>query len=133
VSTSIPETEPHAVELLNNFLRALAIPDEDQRLQAVLPLMHKSLLTLDGRGFRQPVRDYNYLTAVRSVSSYRVPVEITRVDPNSNSPSESLGKREEGASFRYYIARLPKVGGTGIIHIFFPADGGPPSIAEIHL
>lgn len=129
-----PETEPHAVTLLNKFLEALKIGDEKERLQAVLPLFHRSLVTPDGQGLRQQVRDYSFKAAVESVASYEVPVKITRVDrvPGNRQTSISLDG-DEGDSFRYYISRLPSLGGTGTVLIFFPADGGMPKITALSL
>ena len=127
-----PQTYPPAVELLNKLLNALAMPDDSQRLQAVLPLVHKSLLRSDGLDFLPQYRA-NYSSAVRGVSSYVVPVKITSVERRANSASGTLRIGEEGESIRYYIARLPKPGGTGTVHIFFPADGTPPRIIEFGL
>ncbi|MEQ8223383.1 MAG: hypothetical protein ABRQ37_13825, partial [Candidatus Eremiobacterota bacterium] len=62
-----------AIDLLNRFLAALSIEDEQQRLEAVIPLVHKSLLTPDGKDLDNDTKPYSYKKAYENVGCYKQP------------------------------------------------------------
>jgi hypothetical protein len=121
-----------ALELLNRFMNALLIKDDSERLAAVLPCVHKSLLNNDGSDLMQTVKEYSYQRAIRDVALYQMPVRVTQVAKGNNS-AVSYGKTaEEGRTDRYFIAKRDGVPGLPApVHVFFPKDGGKPSVINM--
>ena len=126
------DADSAAVELLNQFMTALSIKDDSERLAAVLPCVHKSLLNNEGTDLMQTVKEYSYKKAVTNVALYQVPVRVTRVAKGGNSAVGYGKTAEEGRSDRYFVAKRDGVAGLPApIHIFFPKDGTKPKIVNM--
>ena len=109
-----------ALGLLNQFMAALLIKDDSERLAAVLPCVHKSLLNNEGTDLMQTVKEYSYKKAVRDIALYQVPVRVTRVAKGENSAVGYDKTAEEGRSDRYFLAKHDGVAGLPApIHVFF--------------
>ncbi len=126
------ESQQKALELLNPFVEALLIPDATASAQALLPLLHSSLKSSDGKSLTSLVEQFSFQKARKDVGFYKSPVEIAR-ENKLNQSSINLGSAPEtGALVDYYIARKdPKTGLPAPVRIFFPADGSKAVITYI--
>ncbi len=124
--------DPKAVELCTRFLQALSLEDETARLQAVMPLLHKSMYSNDKKGLAPNVRDFSYKKAVMNVKFYAIPAEITEVH-QGKVVTVSVGETaERGRIDKYFVAK--KEGQTGMpapLHVLWPESGGPPVLVNI--
>ncbi len=131
IVTSPPD--PAAVELLNRFFTILQTPDEVQRLQAVLPLMHKSLLFQDKTGITldRSIREFSYPRALKAMNMYQHPVHVSEVQRGQVTTIGFQDSGERGRVDKYFIAKLPGVTGRPApIDVFFPESGGNPSLVN---
>jgi hypothetical protein len=126
------QPDPRAVEVLNKLMEALLVKDDREALRGVLPLVHKSLLNAKGDDLSPSIRRFSYKKARQGVALYKVPVEITRV---AKGKEQTIGFRqtaERGRVDRYFVAKRAGVSGLPApLHVFFPADGGPPTVVNI--
>jgi len=120
---------PQAVELVNKFMAAITIEDEDQRLEAVLPLVHKSIKDPDGSDLDGATKPFQYKKAWQNARHYAMPVEISEV--------HDVGKRnvgyeetaDSGRIEKYFAKKKKGVGGVPApLLVFWPDDGGAPTI-----
>jgi hypothetical protein len=126
------DADSAALDLLNQFMNALLIKDENARLAAVLPCFHKSLLNNEGTDLAPTVKDYSYRRAVSEVALYQVPIRVTRVAKGNNTTVGYGQSAESGRIDRYFVAK--REGVTGLpapIHIFFPKDGSKPKVVNV--
>ena len=79
------DADSAALDLLNQFMSALLITDESERLAAELPWVHKSLLNNEGTDLAPTVKDFSYRKAVSSAALYQVPIQVTRVAKGKNT------------------------------------------------
>lgn len=118
-----------AETLLNDFMNALLLEDFSQSAVAVLPFVHKSLLSGSKDGLSRDLLDFSFKKAHSNARFYEVPVKITEV---RNTKVTGIGFRETaeaGEERKYWIAKRAGVNGMPApINVFFPADGGPPKI-----
>ena len=131
-SNAPADADSAALELLNQFMTALLIKDDSERLAAVLPCVHKSLLDNDGTDLAPTVKDFSYKKAVMNVALYQVPVRVTRVAKGKNTAVGHGNSAESGRTDRYFVAK--REGVTGLpapIHVFFPKDGIKPKIVNM--
>lgn len=128
----VEKADPKAVQLLNDFLAALAIADETASAKACLPLVHKSLMNPAKDDLSSDLRRFSFKKAHDNAKFYAQPVKITRIRPKNISGigAKSNGTAELGAVHDYFVAK--KEGGAGLpapVQIFFPQGGGEPKIA----
>lgn len=120
------EPDPAAVELLNQLLQALQIADADKRLAAVLPLVHKSLLTTDGKDLARTTKDFSYKKACSGAALYASPVVITEVHKGSQTTIGFKETAESGRTDKYFLAKKEGVAGRPApIHVFWDSQGKP--------
>lgn len=120
------EPDPAAVELLNRLLLALLLEDPDQRLAAVLPLVHKSLLTSNGKDLARSTKDFSYKKACAGAKLYVQPVEITEVHKGKVLTIGFQETAESGRTDKYFLAKKAGVGGLPApIHVFWDSQGKP--------
>lgn len=118
--------------LVDALLRALATADENARLAAVLPLVHPSLRSEDGRDLSRNVKPFSYRKASDNVRFYAVPVVLTEVHLGEALQLGIGAQGEPGRIDKYFVAKLPGVPGLPApIHVFFPASGAPPTIVNM--
>ncbi len=124
--------DPRAVELLNKLLEALLVKDARASAQAVLPLVHKSLLSDRGTDLSRSVKDFSFKKARQGVGLYKLPVQITRVARGKVTTIGFKQTAEKGRTDRYFVAKRDAVAGLPApIHVFFPEEGGPPKIVDM--
>lgn len=120
------EPDPAAVDLLNQLLQVLQLGDPDQRLAAVLPLVHKSLLTTNGKDLARSTKDFSYKKACAGASLYAQPVEITEVHKGRVMTIGFQETAESGRTDKYFLAKKPGVAGLPApIHVFWDSQGKP--------
>jgi len=120
-----------AISLVNKFMTALRLPDEAERVRAVLPFVHKSLKTNDGKHLTRNVRQYSFQKASQSVHLYRSPVVVTEVHKGKSLQVGYKQTAERGRKDKYFVATKDgKVGRPAPIHVFFPDGGGAPKVFD---
>ncbi len=121
-----------AIALLDRFLAALSIEDPEKRLEAVIPLVHKSLLTQDGKDLDNDTKPYSYKKACQNAGCYKQPVEIYEVHKGNTYTVGYGPTAEKGRTDKYFINKKEGVAGRPApIHIFWPSDGGEPKIINM--
>jgi len=124
--------DPKGIDLLNSLLAALSIEDEEKRLNAVIPLVHKSLLTSDGKDLDNDIKPYSYKKAYENAGCYKQPVEIYEVHKGNTTTIGYGPTAEKGRTDKYFINKKEGVAGRPApIHIFWPADGGDPKVVNM--
>lgn len=100
-------TNPKAEALLNQFMKAIKIPDEKERMEALLPLLHKSLYYRSPEGIvmDRTIKEYAYPRALRAINQYADPVKIKEVH-RGNTMTVGFGEFvEKGREDKYFICR----------------------------
>lgn len=126
------EPDPKGVKLCSDFLAALSRQDEKERLQAVLPLMHKSMLTADGKDLDPNVKRYSYRKACGNVKFHEQPAKVTEVHKGREQTVGFQKTAEKGRVDKYFVAKKSGVAGLPApLHVFWPNDGGDPKLVNI--
>lgn len=124
--------DPKAVELLNNFMKALTISDFEASIKAAIPYMHKTLLNASGKDITPDLRRFGFKKANTGAPGYELPVNVTRVRKTGTTQVGFGPTAEAGAVYDYFIGKKESTGGMPApVKIFFPASGGAPSIYYI--
>jgi hypothetical protein len=124
--------DPKGVQVVNELLAALAQTDDKARLEAVLPVMHKSMLTSDGKDLAPNVKNYSYKKACQNVQFYAQPAAIGEVHELSEQTVGFRETAERGIVFKYFVKKKEGVAGMPApIHVLFPSDGGTPKCINI--
>jgi hypothetical protein len=125
------EPDPAAVKLVNEFMNALTISDEAERLQAILPLVHDSLKTGDKKDLFSSVKQFSYKRAVSMIKLYKLPAEIGDVHKGTVSTVGFKETAERGRRDKYFVKKKEGVNGMPApIHVFIPENGGAPKIFD---
>ncbi len=130
-ASAITKIEPDqkAVQLLNEFVRALSIIDDGERLKAVLPLVHKSLKNSNGSDLDGNVKPYSYKKAYQNVKFYKYPVEIYEVHQGNVTTVGYGPTAERGRTDKYFINKKEGVAGRPApLNVFWPDGGEDPTI-----
>jgi hypothetical protein len=124
--------DANAVQVLNRFLQAISLADDHARLAAVVPLVHKSLLTADGTDLDRDTKEFSYKKAWQNVKFYQVPAGITQVHKGNVLTVGFRETAERGRVDKYFVAKKPGINGMPApIHIFFPENGSAPKIINM--
>jgi CBS-domain-containing membrane protein len=124
--------DERGIKLLNELLNALSITDDEARLKAVVPLVHKSLLTPDGKDLDNDVKPFSYKKACQNVGFYKNPVKVKYVLKGNTMTVGFQETAENGRADRYFIEKKDGVPGMPApIHIFWPTSGGEPKIINM--
>ena len=123
---------PKGTEVVSKLLAALTIEDENARLAAVIPVMHKSMLTADGKDLDRNVKQFSYKKAYGSAHLYTQPADIFEVH---ELPEQTVGFQEtseRGIVYKYFVKKKEgQPGRPAPIHVFFPNGGGEPKCINI--
>lgn len=126
------DPDPKGVELCEKFLRACQIEDPQARLQAVLPLLHRSLLTNDGKDLAPSVKDFSYKKACSGARFYALPVEIYEVHQGKVTQVGFKETAEAGRTDKYFVSKKAGVSGRPApLHVFWPEGGGEPRLINV--
>ena len=125
------KADKQAVELINNFMKALQITDSEKREAAALKFLHKSMLTNDGK-MSNSLRNYSFKKACDGVKFYDVPVKITEVHKGKTSTVGFKETAERGRTDKYFVGKKEGAAGRPApLHVFWPEGGGKPMIINI--
>ncbi len=130
-ASAITKIEPDkkAVQLLNEFVKALSITDDGERLKAVLPLVHKTLKNSNGSDLDGNVKPYSYKKAYQNVKFYKYPVDIYEVHQGNVTTVGYGPTAERGRTDKYFINKKEGVAGRPApLNVFWPDDDGDPAI-----
>jgi hypothetical protein len=126
------EADPRGTKVVSELLAALSLTDDNARLAAVIPVMHKSMLTDDGKDLADNVKRYSYKKAYQNVHLYEQPAAIFEVH---ELPEQTVGFQataERGVVYKYFVKKKEgEAGRPAPIHVFFPSDGGAPKCINI--
>jgi hypothetical protein len=126
------EPDPKAVKLCTDLLAALTLEGEAARLKAVLPLLHKSLLTADGKDLDPMVRNFSYKKAVTGAPLYKQPADIFEVHKGNDSTVGFGATAERGRTDKYFVNKKDgQPGRPAPLHVFWPNGGGEPKLVNI--
>ncbi|MBI2267285.1 MAG: hypothetical protein HYU64_19325 [Armatimonadetes bacterium] len=124
--------DPRGVALVDELVKALSVSDENARLNAVLPLVHKSLLSRDGKDLDRNVKEFSYKKAYQNVKFYKQPVEIHEVHKGNVMTIGFKETAERGRRDKYFIKKKDGINGMPApIHIFWPENGGDPKVVDM--
>jgi len=122
--------DPKGVQLCNDVLAALSIADETQRIKALVPLLHKSLL--NGDDLDDNVRQWSYKKAVQNVKFYAQPADIKEVHKGNVLTIGYGATAERGRRDKYFVKKKPgQAGMPAPLAIFWPEGGGEPKVIDI--
>ena len=129
-----PSSDPDsaAEQLINDLFELLTQADRASTEARIVDLMHPSLLR---NGALEPTFRKNKLDrACERLSLYNRPVQILARKPTGRTRLGALNNKEEGEEVSYTVTRNEDLGGLpGHVRIFFPKQGGAPSISSISL
>jgi len=95
-------------------------------------LVHKSLLTSNGKDLSSNVKNFSYKKACDNIKFYKIPAVITEVHKGNTYTVGFKETAQLGRSDKYFIAKKDGVGGMPApIIIFFPQDGSSPKILNM--
>jgi hypothetical protein len=125
-----PPPDPAAVQLLNDFMQALSVSDEDASAKATMKHVHKSLLNPAGDDLSSDLRRFSFKKAHDNAKFYASPVKITRIRKTGISAIGFKQTAEAGRVDDYFLAKKEGVNGMPApVRVFFPKSGGAPKIA----
>jgi len=103
---------------LSSVLQILLLEDEAQSAASLVPFLHKSLLSQDGKTLNASVRDFGFKKDRGNAVFYKVPVDVVKTE----KVQEGLNG-EEGTVWKYFIARKDEnTGMPAPMKIFVPKD-----------
>jgi hypothetical protein len=126
------EPDPAGVALCSQLLEALRIDDTEARVKAVLPLVHASLRNRQGTDLDRNIREFSFKKASRGAGLYTSPANVTEVHKGRESTIGFRETAERGRTDKYFVAKIdPSNGRPAPLHVFWPANGGKPSIVNM--
>ena len=124
--------DPAGVELCNALLTALCIGNPQERLAAVIPLVHRSLLNTAGNDLDRGVKEFSYAKASGAAKLYQLPANINEVHKGNVTTIGFKATAERGRTDKYFIPKKEGVAGRPApLHVFWPEGGGPPKIVNM--
>ena len=126
---------PKATALITTFLQTLTIPDDAQRIQALLPLVHKSLTYKNPDGsvtLDRTIKEFSYQKALKAFQLYSVPANVKEVH-RGNTCTVGFGENAElGRTDKYFISRKDDTFAEHPVpmHIFWPQNSEEPKILK---
>ena len=126
------DPDPAAVNLCSQLLESLQIGDYDARIKAVLPLVHASLRNRQGTDLDRNVKEFSFKKASGAAKLYGPPAQVTEVHKGRESTIGFRETAERGRTDKYFVAKLdPANGRPAPLHVFWPSNGGKPSIVNM--
>ena len=120
-----------AVKLIDHFMEALKLKDVTQRESAVIKMLHKSMLTREGK-ISASVKNYSFKKACDHAHFYQFPVKITEVHKGRVVTIGFKETAERGRIDKYFVAKRQGISGLPApLHIFWPETGGQPKLVNI--
>ena len=131
---AIEKIEPDAkgVKLCSEFLAAISHKQEADRLKAVAPLLHKSMLTPDGKDLDRNTKEFSYKKACQNAQFYAQPAEIFEVHKGNVVTVGFRETAERGRTDKYFVKKKEGAAGRPApLHVFWPENGGEPRLVNI--
>lgn len=126
------QPDPKAVEVINNFMKALSIEDFEQSVKAAMPYLHKSLLNDAGNDISPDLRRFSFKKAHDGVKFYAIPATITRVQKTTQTQVGFGPTAEAGEVYKYFVGKKEGVSGMPApLQVFIPNGGGEPKLVNI--
>ena len=123
--------DEHGITLVNALMNALLVDDIDLRIAKVMPLVHKSLLSRDGKSLDPDIRDFSFKKASANVKFYKVPIQIYEVHNGNEVTIGWKETAERGRFTKYFVQKKSKqLGRPAPITLFWPLDGGEPKVVD---
>jgi hypothetical protein len=123
-------SDPKIEALLNNFMNALLIADEEKSAKECMKYVHKSLLNQAGNDLSPDLRRFSFKKAHDNAKFYQVPVKVTRVRPTNTSAIGFGPTAEAGTVHDYFVGKKEGVNGMPApIKVFIPSNGGEPKVS----
>ena len=120
------QTDAAGVRIVGKLVQALQIEGEAARVQACLPLLHRSLLSADGTDIDPSVKKVAWKKASANAPALEMPIRVVRVRSKGNLTIGEGSKRvERGRVDDYFLARSDKEALPARVTLFFPQDGEP--------
>ena len=124
--------DPAATELCTSLLSALAKEDPKERLAAVMPLVHRSLLNNRGNDLDHNVKEFSYRKASGAAKLYQNPAQIVEVHKGNVTTIGFKETAERGRTDKYFVGKKEGVAGRPApLHVFWPEKGGAPKIVNM--
>ena len=118
--------EPQEVEFINNYLAVLSIEDDQERLDALIPLLYARLVSENGTELHNNSRMF-YKRACEHVSLYLQPAEVIEVRDGIDVEDEGYPKGHTVI----YVIKKKEEGEKGEVFVFRPEDGGELKIFSL--
>ncbi len=126
-----PPPDPVAVARVRALVAALDERDEAKRVEALLPLLQRSLLNAAGDDLDPFVRRYSFAKASAGVRFVGRPVTVVQVRRGRPVTLGDGATAQRGRRDLYFVARpAGSTGSPAPVAVFFPEDGGPPTITD---
>lgn len=126
------DPDPKGVKLCSDLLAALSRESEAERVQATVPLLHKSLLSDDGKDLARQIREFSFKKAAAGAKFYAQPAEIFEVHKGLEQTIGFQNTAERGRVDKYFVKKKEGAAGRPApLHVFWPKDGGEPKLVNI--
>lgn len=126
------DPDPVAVNLCSQLLESLQLGDHDATIKAVLPLVHPSLRNRQGTDLDRNVKEFSFKKASAAAKLYGPPAQVSEVHKGRESTIGFRETAERGRTDKYFLAKIdPANGRPAPLHVFWPANGGKPSIVNM--
>lgn len=124
--------DPKAVKLVSDTLAALAKASDAERIQALKPLLHKSMWLPGGNDLEPNVKNFSYKKAAAAAKLYKHPADIYEVHQGTTRTIGFKTTAETGRVDKYFVNKNEGVAGRPApIHVFWPQSGGDPKVTDI--
>ncbi len=128
----LSERDQIAEQLINRLFSLFETWGGRTNPQEATYLVHKSLVA--SQKLKQDFYKHNFLKAYQNFHLYQIPIKIESSKPTGRTSMGRLSEREKGEEVKYLIARKKDIGAlSGYIRIFFPSNGGAPTISNLSL
>ena len=115
--------EEKAVTVMNQFIVIVQKESFENAAKKVVPLIHKSLLTSNGKSLDDDTYRFSFKKAYNNAKNYIYPIKITRIQ-KLKTTEIGYGKRyQKGIEYKFWIAKKEGVSGLPApLVLFFPEN-----------
>ncbi len=121
-----------AVKVMNHFIHILQRKTFEEAAKKVVPLIHKSLLTHNGKSLDDDTYGYSFKKAYMNAKNYKYPIKVTRVQKLRTTGVGYGDTYQKGIEYKFWIAK--KQGTAGLpapLVLFFPKGQKMPKLTYI--
>jgi hypothetical protein len=122
----------NALKVMNTFMYTLQHNDFEKSSQKIVPLMHKSLLTRNGKSLDDDTYRYSFKKAHMNAKNYKYPIKVTRVQKLRTSGVGYGDTYQKGIEYKFWIAKKQSIAGLPApLVLFFPKGEKIPKLSYI--